>query len=65
MSRYVTRAVKPLYVETPLLDDQRASLTPDLSVDGRKEVNTGLVLACGKPIYRLAPPVGFGRDRDW
>lgn len=65
MSRYVIRADKPLFVETPLWDDQRESLKPSLTVDGRKEVDTGLLSACGKPIYRLDPPAGFGRDGEW
>lgn len=65
MSRYVTRATKPLYVETPLWEDQRQGLTPDLSVDGEKEVDTGLVDPRGQAIYRMPPPVGFGRDDEW
>lgn len=65
MSRYVTRANKPLYIETPLWDDQRESFRPDLTVDGEKEVDTGLVSASGESIYRLPPPVGFGRDDEW
>lgn len=64
MSRYVTRANKPLFVETPLWDDQRGGMMPELSVDGAKEVNTGLVSASGDPIMRLQDPVGFGRDQD-
>jgi hypothetical protein len=63
--RYVTRAAKPLYVETPLWDDQRESHRPDLSVDGEKSVDTGLVSALGEPIHRIAPPIGFGRDDEW
>lgn len=65
MTRYVTRAAKPLYVETPLWDDQRCSLKPDLDVDDAKEVDTGLVSAAGDPIYRLPPPIGFGRMDEW
>lgn len=63
--RYVTRASKPLYVETPLWDEQREGLRADVTVDDAKEVDTGLVTATGKPIYRLPPPIGFGRDADW
>lgn len=62
--RYVARAHKPLYVETPLWEDQHGMI-PDLSVDGEKEVDTGLVTATGERIYRLPHPVGFGRDADW
>jgi hypothetical protein len=65
MSRYVTRAQRPLFVETPRWDDQRASLTPDLCVEGAKEVDTGLVSLSGDPIYRIAPPIGFGRNEEW
>lgn len=63
--KYVTRADRPLFVEMPLWEDDRHGLTPDLSVDGEKRVNTGLVSKRGEPIYRLPPPVGFGRDGDW
>jgi len=65
MPRYVTRATKPLYVETPLWDDQRDPLVPCLSVDGEKQVDTGLIDASGYPIFRLPPPIGFGRDEEW
>jgi hypothetical protein len=64
MTRYVTRASSPFYVETPLWPEQCHSLTPDLHVDGRKEVDTGLVSASGDKIFRLAPPIGFGRDGE-
>lgn len=63
--RYAVRAEKPLYVETPLWADDKHGLRPDLSVDAGKEVNTGLVDHRGRAIYRLPPPVGFGRDSDW
>jgi hypothetical protein len=65
MSRYVIRAHKPLYVETPLWDDQREGMRPEITVDGEKEVDTGLVTARGEPIYRLPPPIGFGRHEEW
>jgi hypothetical protein len=65
VSRYVTRAAKPAFIETPLWDDQCSSLTPDLHVDGEKEVDTGLVSLSGDRIFRLAPPIGFGRDGEW
>ena len=60
---YVTRAGKPLYIETPLWDD---SQPPQLSftVDDAKEVDTGLVDAKGNAIYRLQDPIGFGRDAE-
>lgn len=62
--RYVTRAAKPLYVETPLWDDNEP-LRPHLSVDDAKEIDTGLVSADGDPIWRIQPPIGFGRDGEW
>lgn len=66
MARYVTRAAKPLYVETPLWPDQvDKTHCPHLDVDGAKEVDTGLLSATGEPIYRLPPPIGFGRDEEW
>ena len=61
--RYVTRVYRPLFVETPIYDDQRESLKPDLTVDGAKEVNTGLVSASGAPIYRVQDPIGFGQRK--
>lgn len=64
MARYVIRSDMPLYVETPLWDDNRDPLIPSLTVDGRKEVNTGLVTACGKPIHRVQDPIGFGREKE-
>lgn len=66
MSRYATRAGKPLYVETPLWEeDERNSLVPNIHVDGSKKVDTGLVSCRGEPIYRLAAPIGFGRENEW
>lgn len=61
--RYVIRAHKPLYVETPLWEDQ-GGMIPDVCVDGKKEVDTGLVTALGHVIYRLPDPIGFGRDHE-
>jgi hypothetical protein len=40
-------------------------LIPDLSVEGPKRVDTGLVNDKGDPIYRLPPPIGFGRNDEW
>jgi hypothetical protein len=64
MPQYLSRAYKPLYVETPLWVDDRKSLCPELSVDGERHVDTGLVSATGGPIYRVQDPIGFGRDDD-
>ena len=61
--RYVTRAAKPLYIETPLWDDNEPGI-PSLSVDDAKETDTGLVDAQGYSIYRLQEPIGFGRDNE-
>ena len=60
--RYV--AGKPLFVETPLWDDQRESLRADVHVDAEKCIDTGLVTASGQRIYRVNDPVGFGRDKE-
>lgn len=38
---------------------------PSVEVDGPCEINTGLVTASGEAIYRVAPPIGFGRDDEW
>lgn len=65
MARYAVRAAKPMFVETPLWDDQRESFRPCLDVDGAKDVDTGLVTENGDPIYRLGPPIGFGRTGEW
>lgn len=62
--RYVIRANRPLFVETPLWEDQQG-MVPDLVVDGEKDIDTGLVTATGDAIHRLPPPIGFGRDSDW
>jgi hypothetical protein len=64
MSRYVVRAAKPLFIETPLWDDAHRS-APSLTVDDAKTVKTGLVDLYGNDIMRVAPPVGFGRDEEW
>ena len=66
MPRYVVRprAAKPLYVETPLWDDAEPHRHM-VDVDGPKEVDTGLVTASGEAIYRIAPPIGFGRMEEW
>lgn len=60
MSRYVTRAAKPLFIEDPLWDDAEPQKL-SLSVDGAKEIDTGLIDASGYSIYRLQDPIGFGR----
>jgi len=64
MPRYITRAAKPLYVETPLWEDQREAFRPFLAVDDAKTVDTGLVDRFGQRIERLQPPIGFGRDSE-
>ncbi len=60
MTRYIIGA-KPLYIETPLWDDN-SPMIPSLTVDGRKTINTGLVTERGEPIMRLQAPIGFGRE---
>ncbi len=61
MSRYITRADKPLYVETPLWDDQREGLRPNLLVDDAKVVDTGLIDRHGAAILRVQDAIGFHR----
>lgn len=39
-------------------------LTPHLNVDGRVEVDTGLVDEHGHKIMRVPSPIGFGRDTE-
>ena len=63
MSRYVTR-IRPAHAFVESYPDDQA-LLPELSVDGPNEVNTGLVSETGEPIYRVPPPIGFGRDDEW
>jgi hypothetical protein len=64
MSRYVAgrriHAGKPLYVETPLWDDNPA-MKPSLTVDDHEAVDTGLIMPSGEPIMRLPEPMGFHR----
>lgn len=62
MPRYT--AGRPLYVETPLWSDMEPRCS-DLHVGGEKRVSTGLVDARENPIFRLDPPIGFGRDSEW
>ena len=61
MSRYVigrVRAAKPLYIETPLWDDNEP-FRPGLTVDDSEAADTGLITATGEPIYRLPETLGF------
>jgi hypothetical protein len=65
MSRYVigrVRAGKPLYIETPLWDDNEP-FRPGLTVDDHEAVDTGLVTATGEPIMRLPEEMGFHTPR--
>lgn len=39
-------------------------LTPHLTVEGRVEVDTGLVNEHGDRIMRVPSPIGFGRDHE-
>ena len=64
MSRYFTRAAKPLYVETPLWNDSDP-LLPGISVADHTPSFTGLLDAKGEEIWRAPNPMGFGRDREW
>lgn len=64
MSRYFTRAAKPLYVETPLWPDSQP-LVPGVQVADHEAAFTGLLDAKGEEIWRQPNPMGFGKDRDW
>jgi hypothetical protein len=56
MSRYVSKAT------APRADwDDPCPLLPALSVDGQKQVDTGLVDRLGNAIMRVQNPIGFGR----
>lgn len=63
--RYVTRprASGPRANYLAGMDDY--SFVPHLTVDGPAEVDTGLIDPQGNPIYRLPPPIGFGRGDEW
>lgn len=58
MSRYFTRAAKPLYFETPMWGDEHP-LLPSLSVSDHKAIETGLVDHRGDPIMRAPNEIGF------
>jgi hypothetical protein len=61
VTRYVVgriRAGKPLYIETPLWDDNEPH-RPSLTVDDHEAADTGLITATGEPIFRLPEPMGF------
>lgn len=44
--------------------EDRGPLIERCEVDGPARVDTGLVTVHGKPIMRLADPIGFGRDKE-
>lgn len=60
MARYM---IRPRAHDEWSSDD--CSRPSSLTVDDRVEVDTGLVSADGHRIYRIQPPVGFGRDEEW
>lgn len=62
MSRYFTRPHVSRNSEAPRAsDDDWNPLLPALTVDGEKQVDTGLVDAKGNSIVRLQEPIGFHR----
>ncbi|WP_157783546.1 hypothetical protein [Rhizorhabdus wittichii] len=65
MTRYVTRAAPS--GPTRSNDDwwDRGPLLPTVSVDDRREIDTGLIDHFGNAIMRVQPPIGFGRDGEW
>ncbi len=64
MARYITRAAKPLYIETPLWGNDE-SLKPALAVTDHRPTFTGLLDASGDEIWKAPNPMGFGRDEEW
>lgn len=64
MPRYITRAAKPVYIETPLWGDE-VGVTPSLTVDEHVPQFTGLLDSKGDEIWRAPNPVGFGKDDEW
>ena len=62
MTRYITKSSG--WVEDEV-DYDTESFRPSLDVDGPAEIDTGLITATGERIYRMPPPVGFGRDDEW
>lgn len=60
MSRYATQPVVRSNRTTQRAEwDDYAPMLPSLSVDGEKQVDTGLVDAKGNRIVRLQDPIGF------
>lgn len=46
-------------------EDNNAPMLKSFTVDGPYHVDTSLLDQYGNPIYRLANPIGFGRDDEW
>lgn len=64
MTRYTIRPAQPKATQSDGWWDL-GPLLPNLSVDGPKEADTGLVDRFGNRIVRIQPPIGFGRDAGW
>lgn len=47
------------------VDSDTRTFEPSLEVDGPAEIDTGLITESGERIYRIPPPLGFGRGEDW
>jgi len=62
--RYVRKPTMRGYIEDDTYPAQTPML-PSLHVEGAAEVDTGLVWADGSTIYRVSPPIGFGRNDEW
>jgi len=62
VTRYITKSSG--WVEDEV-DYDTESFHPSLDVDGPVEIDTGLISANGDRIYRLPPPIGFGRNDEW
>lgn len=64
MPRYLSRPHSGGWIEDDSYDGDEP-FRPALDVEGARDVNTGLVTSTGEPIYRVPPPIGFGRLEDW
>lgn len=62
MPRYITKAVG--WCEDDI-DPDTQSFVPMLEVDGPAIADTGLITTDGDSIYRVQPPIGFGRNDEW
>lgn len=62
MSRYISKGGS---VRSAPEGDYDDPLLPSLYVDEPSLTDTGLIDTDGYTIYRIPPPIGFGRDEEW